>query len=114
MPEPHLKSIPSVLARFEDAGEVILDGVDKAGGALRVTVGLGLLFDAARGGVPVPAATIRMAAILVPQAAIEPDGRIESRFLANQKVRQFIVKTLGVFLGDENSRPPRPIGRSCP
>ena len=43
MPEPHLKSIPSVFARFEDAFEVILDGVDKAGGALRVTVGLGLL-----------------------------------------------------------------------
>ena len=83
VPEPYLKSIPSALARFEDAGEVVLDGVNEAGGALRVTVGFGFLFDATGGGVAVPAGTLRVAAVLMPKPAIEPDGRVEGRLLAN-------------------------------
>ena len=40
-----LEEHPFGLRQFEDAVEVILDGVDEAGGALRMAVGLGLLLN---------------------------------------------------------------------
>ena len=73
VPEPHLKSMPSVSRQAHDGFHVVLDGIDEARGALR----LGLHAD------------------------VEPHRRIESHLLLDKQMRQFIAEIVARFAGYE-------------
>ena len=60
VPEPYLKSMPSVLASAEDRLHRVVDGVDEAGRALRVRL----------------------------DADVEPDRRVERHLLLDEQVRE--------------------------
>ena len=82
VPEPNLKSIPSVLASVEDRVHRVLHRVDEAGRALRRLL----------------------------EAAVEPDGAVERRLLIDEQVLQLVAERLQRVVAREVlllARPPR-------
>ena len=84
------------LGESEDGVERIFYRVDEAGRALRRAVSGDAEFDAADGGIPVPVLRVGVGLDAV-AAYVEPDGRIESRILADQDVRELVVECCAVF-----------------
>ena len=92
VPEPHLKSMPSVLARSRIDSSVscteLMKQAEHWGGAgVRCQ-----LADRVRRLVVIPA----IAAVLFFHAHVEPDRRIEAGLLVQHQVRQFVTEVLGI------------------
>ena len=86
------------LGQGQDGIERIVDRVDEAGGALGTAVAGHGELDRAAMGIPMPVLGIRIG--LQPLAAdVEPDGRVEGRFLGNQQVDQLVMEGSRVFRG---------------
>jgi hypothetical protein len=85
-----------------DALHVVMDPLDEAGGALGILVlrggALGLAQDAVV--IPVSAAGVLADAVLVKQADVEPNGRVEGPVLVDAEPGQFLVEDLSVRLGE--------------
>ncbi len=95
-----------------DRFHVVLDGLDEAGAALGVLVlgrrALGLAGLAVEEVVAL--AAVLADAVLVVEANIEPDGRIEGTELVDAEPGQFLVEGLGVLLRLEVAVGDAPIG----
>src|SRR5581483_10720173 len=79
------------LSEGKDRIERILYRVDETGGALGMAISGSGEFDAAADGIPVPVSGIGVGLDAI-ATDVEPDGRIESRILADQDMHQFIMK----------------------
>ena len=81
---------------LHDVFHIVLDALNEAGRGLGELVGVLRLGDLALLGIPVPVAHGALDAVLVEQADIEPDRRIERGVLMNAEPRQVAVEILGV------------------
>ena len=97
------------LGEGEDGVERIFDGVDEAGGALRVAIAGGGEDDFARFGIPVPVLRIGVGLEAI-AADVEPDGRVEGDLLLDKEVGEVVAKGVGIFLGGEVAALLAPVG----
>ena len=98
--DPHLKSMPSVLARVRMESSESLHRVDEARGALRIAVSGDAEFDARGLRIPVPVLGVGLGLDAV-ASDVEPDGRVEGGVLVQEDVREFVVEDGGVFRSAE-------------
>ena len=100
VPEPHLKSMPSVLARVRMESSESFTRVDEAGRALRIAVAGDARTQRRRCAGPSASSALRSRLQAV-AAHVEPYRRVERHLLVQQQVRQFVVEDVGVFGGGE-------------
>ena len=96
VPDPHLKSMPSVLARVRmessESCTELMKQAEHCGLVYPVTPNS--TFCVLRIPVPVAAVGVGLDAIA---AYVEPDGRVEGGVLANEDVSEFVVESGAVF-----------------
>ena len=95
---------------LHDVFHVVLDALNEAGRGLGELVGVLRLDNLVSLGVPVPVAHRALDAVLVEQADVEPDRRIERDVLMNAQPRQVAVEVLAVFSRGEIAVLQAPIG----
>ncbi len=81
---------------LHDVFHVVLDALNETGRGLGILVGVLRLDDLLLLGIPVPVAHGALDAVLMEQAHVEPDRRIERGVLMNAQPRQVAVEILGV------------------
>ena len=96
VPDPHLKSMPSVLARVRMESSESCTELMKQAEHCGAAVAGDAEFDAAGYGIPVPVAGVGVGLDAI-AAYVEPDRRIEGRILAEQDVGEFIVERGAIF-----------------
>ena len=95
---------------LHDVFHRVLDALDEAGAALRILVGVVGHHHVAGGLVPAPVARGALHAVLVVQADVEPDRRIERAVLVDAEPGQVAVEVLAVGLRAEVAVADAPIG----
>ncbi len=90
-----------LLQQLEDGHQVVVHPLDEARGALRVLVGILQHQRRLRRLVPVPIAGAALHPVRLPQAAVEPHGRVERPPLGDQQQGQLVLEDLGVVMGLE-------------
>ena len=99
------------LGEGEDGVERVVDGVDEAGGALRVAVaGGGEDRPRAVCGIPVPVLRVGVGLEAV-AADVEPDGRVEGDLLLEEQVGELVVEGRRRPRRRRSSRPAMPQSR---
>ena len=92
------------LGQGQDGVERVVDGVDEAGGALRVAIAGGGELTSRASGVPVPVLRIGVGLEAI-AADVEPDGRVEGDLLLDEEVGELVVEDGGVLSRRRSSRP---------
>ena len=100
MPLPHLKSMPSVFARVRIESSESLHGIDEARRALRSCVAGHRELDAAGLVIPVPVLRVGVGLDAI-TAHVEPYRGVKRGILAQEDVREFVVKDGRIFLAAE-------------
>ena len=95
---------------LHDVFHVVVHVLDEAGRALGELVRVLWLDDGARLRIPAPVALGAGDAVLVVEADVEPDGRVEGAMLVKAEPRQVAVKTLAIFGGSEVAVLETPVG----
>ena len=95
---------------LHDVFHVVLDALDEAGTALGIFVGVVGHHDVALGLVPPPVAGGPLHAVLVEQADVEPDGRIEGTVLVHAEPGEITVEVLAVLRRLEIAVGDAPVG----
>ena len=113
VPEPNLKSMASLRASSMMSSMLSLHALDEAGRALRILVRVLRLLDVVGLRVPVPVALRALDAVLVVQADVEPDGRIERPVLVQAEPGQVAIEPLAVLGRGEVAVFACPSRRSC-
>ena len=81
---------------LHDVFHVVLDALNETGRGLGIFVGVLRLHDLVLRGIPVPIAHRALDAVLMEQADVEPNRRVERGVLMNAQPRQIAVEILGV------------------
>ena len=100
VPDSPLEEHAFGLGEGEDGVERVIDGVDEAGGALRIAIAGGGEDDFARFGIPVPVLRVGVGLEAI-AADVEPDGRVEGDLLLDEEVGEVVVEGVGVLIGGE-------------
>ncbi len=98
---------------LHDVFHVVFDALDEAGRALRELVRVFGLHDVSRLRVPAPVALRARDAVLVVEADVEPDGRVERPVLMQAEPGQLAVEAFAVVRRRRSSRLRGPNRRSC-
>ena len=93
-----------------DVLHVVLHALNEAGAPLRVFVGVVRHHHVALGMVPAPVARRSLDAVLVVEADVEPDRRVERTVLVDAEPREVAVEVLAVLLRLEVAVGDPPIG----
>ena len=96
VPDPHLKSMPSVLARVRMESSESFTELMKQAEHCGLRVSGDAEFDLLRLLIPVPVLAVGVGLDAV-ASYVEPDGRVERGVLADEDVDQFIVESGAVF-----------------